>query len=408
MLEHYLLFSSIGILLSMLFSSAEISLIRSNPLQINVWKKQNRIFAKYSSHLIKDKDRTLILILIGINFSNVIASSFLTLYLIDSQRANPMPEELIIPFISLIILVLAEVLPKTISKEYSNTSLLVLTPLLLFFKYLFYPLIIMFSAFNFITKGLENNDEEDNDDEERDDLEHVYKEASQMDIVEEEQKEMIENIFDFGEDLIEKIMTPKSEISSISIGDDPETILNFFIDSGHSKLCVYEGDSSNIIGMISLYDLFDSPTDIRKIIKDVHYISSDKKVIDVVRELQSSKHSIGVVVDGSKKAKGIVTAEDIFEEVFGDFEDEYDEKDESIHLKKDGSFIINASMSISKFNEKFNNIIQSEYESLAGYIINEIGRIPKNREVFFLNIGQVKIIKASLRKIEIIQLYINK
>ena len=72
MLEHYLLFSSIGILLSMLFSSAEISLIRSNPLQINVWKKQNRIFSKYSSHLIKDKDRTLILILIGINFSNTI------------------------------------------------------------------------------------------------------------------------------------------------------------------------------------------------------------------------------------------------------------------------------------------------------------------------------------------------
>ena len=137
MLEHYLLFSSIGILLSMLFSSAEISLIRSNPLQINVWKKQNRIFAKYSSYLIKDKDKTLILILIGINFSNVIASSFLTLYLIDENRANPMPEELIIPFISLIILILAEVLPKTISKEYSNTSLLVLTPLLFVFKFLF-------------------------------------------------------------------------------------------------------------------------------------------------------------------------------------------------------------------------------------------------------------------------------
>ena len=110
--------------------------------------------------------------------------------------------------------------------------------------------------------------------------------------------------------------------------------------------------------------------------------------------MQSSKYSIGVVIDKNKKAKGIVTAEDIFEEVFGDFEDEYDEKDESVHLKKDGSYIINASMSIAKFNEKFNNIIQSEYESLAGYIINEIGRIPKNREVFFLNIGQVKIIKA--------------
>ena len=228
-----------------------------------------------------------------------------------------------------------------------------------------------------------------------------------MEIVEEDQKEMIENIFDFGEDVIEKIMTPKSEIASISMDDDPETILNFFIDSGHSKLCVYEKDSDNIIGMISLYDLFDNPEDIRKIIKNVHYIPSDKKVIDVVRELQSSKYSFGVVIDKNKRAQGIVTAEDIFEEVFGDFEDEYDEKDESIHLKKDGSYIINASMSIAKFNEKFDNIIQSEYESLAGYIINEIGRIPKNREVFFLSIGQVKINKASLRKIEIIQLFLN-
>jgi CBS domain containing-hemolysin-like protein len=408
MLEHYLLFSSIGIILSMLFSSAEISLIRSNPLQINVWKKQKRIFANYASYLIKDKDKTLILILIGINFSNVIASSFLTLYLIDEKRVNPMPEELIIPFISLIILVLAEVLPKTISKEYSNTSLLVLTPILFVFKYLFYPLILIFNAFNFIIKRLDNHDDEIKDDDERDDLEHVYKEASEMDIVEEDQKEMIENIFDFGEDVIEKIMTPKSEISSISIDDDPETILNFFIDSGHSKLCVYERNSDDIVGMISLYDLFDSPANIRNIIKDVHYISSGKKVINVVRELQSSSYSIGVVIDSNKKAIGIVTAEDIFEAVFGDFEDEYDIKDESVHLKKDGSYIINASMSITKFNESFDNIIQSEYESIAGYIINEIGRIPKNREVFFLSIGQVKIIKASLRKIEIIQLYINK
>ena len=203
-------------------------------------------------------------------------------------------------------------------------------------------------------------------------------------------------------------MTPKSEIASVSINDDLETILNFFIDSGHSKLCVYENKPDNIIGMISLYDLFDSPSDIRAIIKEVLYIPYNTKVIDVVRQLQSSKHSIGVILDKNKKPKGIVTAEDIFEEVFGDFEDEYDIKDEVIHTKKDGSYIINTSISITKFNNEFDNIIKSEYESLAGYIINEIGRIPKNREVFFLSIGQVKIIKASLRKIEIIQLFLNK
>tara|TARA_Y100001970_G_C14186671_1_gene832998 strand:+ start:236 stop:1438 length:1203 start_codon:yes stop_codon:yes gene_type:complete len=391
-------FSVIGILLSMLFSAAEISLIKSNPLQINVWKKQNRLFAYSCSNLIKNKDETLILILIGINFSNVLASSFLTLYL-------KIPEYLIIPFIALLILIFAEVLPKTISKEYSNTSLLILTPILFIAKFLFYPLVYILSQFEFNIKAKDESNIAEDD--ERDDLEHIYKEAGEMDIVEKDQKEMIENIFDFGEDTIEEIMTPKSEIASVSVTDDLETILHFFIDSGHSKLCVYENNPDNIIGMISLYDLFDSPSDIKTIIKNVLYVPYDTKVLDVVLQLQSSNHSIGIILDKNKKPKGIVTAEDIFEEVFGDFEDEYDVKDEVIHTKKDGSYIINTSISITKFNEQFGNIIQSDYESLAGYIINEIGRIPKNREVFFLSIGQVKIIKASLRKIEIIQLFLN-
>ena len=399
-----ILFSLIGILLSMLFSAAEISLIKSNPLQINVWKKQNKFIANYTSRLIDNKDQTLILILIGINFSNVLASSFLTILFLNGGL---IAEYLIIPVISILILIFAEVLPKTISKEYSNTSLLILTPILSICHFLFFPLIYLFNKFEFNIKAKTDSIIEEDEDDEREDLEHIYKEAEEMDIVEKDQREMIENIFDFDEDTIEQIMTPKSEIASVSVKDDLETILHFFIDSGHSKLCVYEDNSDNIIGMISLYDLFDSPTDIKSIIKDVLYVPSKTKVLDVILQLQSSNHSIGIIIDNNKKPKGIVTAEDIFEEVFGDFEDEYDIKDEVIHTKKDGSYIINTSISISKFNEKFNNIIQSEYESLAGYIINEIGRIPKNREVFFLNIGQIKIIKATLRKIEIIQLFPN-
>ena len=108
-----------------------------------------------------------------------------SIYLVDNHI---IAEYLIIPFISILILIFAEVLPKTISTEYSNTSLLVLTPLLYFFKYLFYPLILLLTAFNFITKGI-GEEKKITDDEERDDLEHVYKEASEMDIVEEEQKE---------------------------------------------------------------------------------------------------------------------------------------------------------------------------------------------------------------------------
>ncbi|MBJ48641.1 MAG: hypothetical protein CMG59_05670 [Candidatus Marinimicrobia bacterium] len=398
-----ILVSLIGILLSMLFSAAEISLIRSNPLQINVWKKQKKLVANYTSNLIEHQGKTLVLILIGINFSNVLASSFLTILFMNNKIIS---DSMIIPVISILILIFAEVLPKTISKEYSNTTLLILTPLLVAFKVIFYPLIYIITKFEFNVKA--NEDSQMYEDDERDDLEHVYKQAGKMDIVEKDQKEMIENIFDFGEDTIEKIMTTQSDIAAVSVHDDLEKILNIFIDSGHSKLCVYEKQANNIIGMISLYDLFSYPSDINSIIKSVLYVPEKTKVLDVILKLQSSKYSMCVVVNKENQSIGIATTEDISEEVFGDFEDEFDVKDEVIHTKKDGSYIINTSISITKFNEKFNNIIQSEYESLAGYIINEIGRIPKNKEVFFLKIGQVKIIKASLRKIEIIQLFLNR
>ena len=157
MSDFLLLYSLIGIFLSVLFSAAEISLIKSNPIQINVWKKQKRFVANYTSKLIEKKDETLILILIGINFSNVLASSFLTILFI---KQGIISEALIIPTISILILIFAEVLPKTISKEYSNTSLLFLTPVIYFFKFLFYPLIVILSSFDFNIGSNENKNEE--------------------------------------------------------------------------------------------------------------------------------------------------------------------------------------------------------------------------------------------------------
>ena len=162
MSDFLLLYSLIGIFLSVLFSAAEISLIKSNPIQINVWKKQKRFVANYTSKLIDKKDETLILILIGINFSNVLASSFLTILFINEGIIS---EALIIPSISILILIFAEVLPKTISKEYSNTSLLFLTPVIYFFKFLFYPLIAILSSFNFNLGSNETKNEEQEEEE---------------------------------------------------------------------------------------------------------------------------------------------------------------------------------------------------------------------------------------------------
>jgi CBS domain containing-hemolysin-like protein len=242
--------------------------------------------------------------------------------------------------------------------------------------------------------------------EKRDDIQYAYEQVEDPDAIEDDQKEMISNVFDFRESKVIEVMTPRTEISAISNKSSLEEALHIFIDSGHSKLPIYEKNLDNIVGVIYLYDLFHSPKSLQEVIKPILFIPFTKPLMDLLNEFKSAHHAIAVVLDEHGGSAGLITAEDVFEELFGEFEDEFDIDSKKSEQYSDGSIIVDARTHWKEFNHKYGNIIpEGNYETIGGYIISELGRIPNKGEHLFMSIGQVEIIKASIRQIHQLKIF---
>ena len=393
----------LGLILSIIYSSSEIALLSANALQLDVWEKQEKYLARLASSILDRKPEYLSVILIGTNLSNILATSFATVYLL---RSNFLPHQLIIIPIAIVILLFGEILPKSIMQRYANLGLIILSPILKSSYFLFFPIIFLLRQTRWmnVTERFSKTAEEL--EEKRDDIQHAYEQVDDPEAMEDDQKEMISNVFDFRESKVNEVMTPRIDISAISSTESLEKVLHTFIDSGHSKLPVFEKDLDNIIGVVYLYDLFHSPENIQEVIKPVLFIPYTKPVIDLLGEFQSAHHAMAVVLDEHGGSAGLITAEDVFEELFGDFEDEFDVDTKKSEKQADGSIVVDARMDWEDFNDEYGNMIpKGDYETVGGYIISQLGRIPNKGEHLFIPIGQTVVIKASARQIHQVQIY---
>ena len=393
-----------GLIFSIIFTSAEIALLCANSLQISVWNKQKNTFSKFGLYILNNKEEFLTVILIGTNLANILATSFASVYLINHGSIS---KEIIVFIIASVILIFGEVIPKTIFRKYANITLLLLSPILIFSRLIFYPIVSLLKLTNFIKVA--HRSQSDDLIDKRDDLQHVYEQVDDDKTMDKDQQEMISNVFEISESTVYEAMTPRTEISSVSINDSLEQVSHAFIDSGPSKLLVHKDNLDSIVGVVYLYDLFDLPTSLDDVIKPIIYMPYSKLLMDAMHEFQSSHHSIAVILDEHGGTAGIITAEDVFEELLGDFEDEFDENKTDSKTLEDGSIITNAKMDWQTFNLKYGKLIpDGDYETIGGYIINAIGRIPNQGENLFLPIGQILIRKSSARNILEIQLFPNK
>ena len=393
----------LGLILSIVYSSSEIALLSANALQLDVWEKQKIRLAPWASSILDWKPEYLSVFLIGTTLSNILATSFATVYLL---RADILPNQLIVVPIAAIILLFGEILPKTIMRKYANFGLLMLSPFLKLSYYLLLPIVLILRQTGWMSVSERFSGSDEELEEKRGDIQHAYEQVDDPEAIESDQKEMISNVFDFRESSVYEAMTPRTEISAISNTDSLEKVLHTFIDSGHSKLPVYEKDLDNIIGVVYLYELFHTPENLQEVIKPVLFVPYSKPVMDLMGEFQTAHHALAIVLDEHGGTAGLITAEDVFEELFGDFEDEFDEDEEKSEMLEDGSIIVNARIDWEDFNTKFGNMIpQGEYETLGGYIISQLGRIPNQGEHLFLPIGQVVVKKGSSRHIHQVKIY---
>lgn len=390
------------ILFSAFFSGTEIAFIVSNKIKIEIRARKNNFAAKNALYFTNNPQTFFSSILLGNNIVNVTFASISAL-LLASFGLN----ELSILFISTFaILIFGELLPKYISSEIADRVILLSSIPLRIISFLLYPIIklttILSSLFTRTEEVTEGNI---NYIFTKEDLETLVKESHEAGVVDKRESDIISKILDVGDQRVYEAMSPRTDIVGIEISCSVDEALDIFIESGYSKLPVYEESLDNIRGVIFAYDLYKFPQNLQSIIREVIFVPETKRSFDMLNEFLNKRVSIAVVIDEFGGTAGIVTVEDIIEELFGEIKDEYDIEENICRRINSNSYLISGKVEVDYINEKYNlDIPYGDYETLGGYITSKLGRIPVQGENLTINGFQILIARADHTRIDIVKI----
>ncbi len=391
------------LIISAFFSGTELSFIVSNKLKIEVKARKKNIAAQSAYHFVKDNHDFFSTILIGNNIVNIAFASLATVFLTSYFGWSGYE---ILLAITIITLFLGELLPKYIAREGADTFIIYLSIPLRLISFILYPFNkITKHLLNVLTQSKQEAAENINHLFDKDDFIILLDEGQRAGKVKKDESNIITKVFDFTEQKIYESMRPRTEIVGIEINMSVKAAVKLFIDSGYSKLIVYEENLDNIKGVILAKDMFTNPVDIKNVTREIPFYPETKKSIEILNDFLNSNLSIAVIVDEFGGTAGIVTMEDIIEELFGEIKDEYDVEENICRKISNDSYILSGKVEIDNLNEKYDlNFPVGDYETIAGFIIEKLGYIPKSNENVTLDNYKFLIIRADKVRIDIVKL----
>lgn len=319
--------------------------------------------------------------------------------------------------ITIMHIVFGELAPKSLAIQKASDIVLGIAFPLRIFYLIFRPFIWLLNtlANKMIgLLGIETLSEEEDSTHSPEELRYLLEESSKKGIIKTSDHEMLENIFDFAQTPVKQIMIPRGKIAGIESGLNREEVINRFIDEGYSRMPVYENTIDNIVGVIyskNLIDVLSHPDLIliEDITRPAYFVSEDEMIDKLLINMKKNKIHIAFVLDEFGGTSGLVTLEDIIEEIFGEIQDEDDEEKPIVEVKNN-IYVVQASAPVSDANDYLPFAIPEDdnYETVGGYVINELGRIPVNGEEINLEHYKCKIISSSNIHIETLQLTVMK
>ncbi len=403
---------------SAFFSGVEIAFVSVDKLRFEVNRK-NGISSRVLSLFFKDPNNFISTMLVGNNIALVIYGILMAEIIAKSFLYHFIPEGFLMVLTqtilsTLVILVTGEFLPKTLFKINPNLILNVFAVPLFLFYILLYP----FSKFTSLIAyfflrvfGMKINKDASAKAFTKVDLDYFLQDS----IDNAEKKEEIDtevqifhNALDFSTIKIRDCIVPRTEVVAVDIATSISELKSRFIESGNSKIIVYDGSIDNIIGYIHSSELFHYPTNWNECVKEVPIVPETMSAYKLMKLFMQQKKTIAVVVDEFGGTAGIVSLEDLMEEIFGDIEDEHDNVNYICKKISDTEFVLSARLEIEKVNEMFDLELpeSDEYITVGGLILNHYQSFPKLHEVVKVDNYQFKIIKASPTKIELVRLKI--
>lgn len=410
----------ICLLLSAFFSGMEIAYVSSNKVFLSIEKKQNNFNSKILLKLTEKPSQFITSMLIGNNVVLVIYGIYsgdLLMNWIESLNYtfSPFFSLLLQTILStIIILITAEFLPKVFFQIYANSFIkLFAAP-----AYLFYILFFLVTKFvlwisDFILKKFFKT--------EGDQIQEYFSKVElgnyineQMNSVSDDDEidseiQIFQNALEFSELKARDIMTPRTEISAVDILDPVNELKDLFIKTGYSKILVYQNSIDDILGYVHSFELFKKPKTIKSVMISIEFVPETILIKDLLDILTKKRKSVAVILDEYGGTSGIITVEDIIEELFGEIEDEHDLEEELIdEIIEENVFLFSGRLDVEFINQKYNlNIPESDsYITLGGFIVNNTKEIPHNKEKIKIDNFEITIHSASNKKIELVRLSI--
>ena len=385
----------IGLVLSAFFSATEIAFHQANPLQLAVWRERGYGTVNLTEQFLGKPDRYLITVLVGTNLANVLTSSYATITLIRLG----LPQLWIVITISAVILVFGEILPKSFSRERATSVAVFNTPFLRASEILFTPIVwIARSYASLFPDGKEKSTTHFLN---RNELKILFDEMEVSEELEAEEKEVIINIFDFGSQPVLAAMTSRADIIGLHEDASVEDAVQLMASTGLSKLVLYRDSLDQIQGIVFLHDLFSEPKSLLEIAHRPLFISETMASSEALRELRRYQSTLAIVVGVNGKTSGLVTVEDLIEELFGEFEDVFDQETKRVSRLTDGSFVMDGRMNLEELeSESGVRLPKGNYETIGGFIIHRLGRIPTPGEKLESAGFRIRILRSTPSQVE--------
>lgn len=378
------------ILLSGFFSSAETALTTVNRVRIRALEEEGNKRAAKVNKILDNYGKMLSTILIGNNIVNLSASALATTLALRINLAVGIATGIL----TVVILLYGEIIPKTWAMYCSEKLSLLYSGIIYALMWLLTPVIFIIDKLaKFFLKllGIDSNKKTNTMTETE---LKTYVDVSHEDgVIESEEREMIYNVFDFSDALAKDIMIPRINMVTVNVNASYEKVMNIFRDSMYTRLPVYEDDKDNIIGLINIKDFILTQDaehfSVRDILRDGHYTYEYKKIADLMYEIREKTTSVTFVLNEYGATVGMITLEDLLEEIVGEIRDEYD-ADEAEYIKEVGerTYLVEASMKLDDINDALDTDLDSEdYDSIGGIIIENLDRLPEDNEEVTLENG---------------------
>ncbi len=399
------------LIFSGLFSSAETSLTTVNIYKMKALAEEGSRRAKMVLKLMEYPGKVLSTILIGNNIVNITASSLMTI--VVTKLFGSAAVGIATGVLTILILIFGEITPKNLATIYSESFALFYAMPIKVLSVVLTPVIWLLEKLcNFIYWILRVDPNGMNKQMTESELRTIVNVSHEDGVIEGEEKEMITNVVDFGDSIAKDIMIPRADITMAPVDASYEEILNYFMEEQYSRIPIYEENKENIIGILHMKDLFfyqnrtEEAFSIREVMREPYYTYEYQKTSGILEELRKNSVSITIVLDEYGAAAGMITLEDLLEEIVGEIRDEYDDYEEEIIKQIDEKqYEVDGGAKISDVNDALGLDLASEdYDSIGGYVIELLDHLPETGEAGQNERALFEVLEADKTRVERIRI----